>query len=118
MQLEEVISMVKGLSKLQKEILKIAYRNQGRMSEYGDVRNSEVLIEFYNFPAHPPRPYHTGGQPQIFSRVEIGINRYKAASVSVVKSFDRLVKRDLAQRKYSHGIILTEEGIKIAKKLK
>ena len=54
MRLEEVISMVKGLSKLQKEILKIAYRNRGRMSEYGDVKNSEVLIEFYNFPANPP----------------------------------------------------------------
>ena len=110
--------MVKGLSKLQKEILKIAYRNRDRMSEYGDVKNSEVLIEFYNFPAHPPRPYHTSGQPQIFSRVEIGIKKYKAASVSVVKSFYRLVERGLAQRKYSHGIILTEEGMKIAKKLK
>ena len=118
MSLEEVISIVKGLSKLQKEILKIAYSNRGRMSEYGDVTNSEVLIEFYNFPAHPPGPYYTSGQPQKFSRVEIGINKYKAASVSVVKSFYRLVKRDLAQRKQNHGILLTEEGMKIAKALK
>ncbi len=116
--LEDPISMVKGLSKLQKEILKIAYRNRGRMSEHGDVTNSEVLIEFYNFHAHPPRPYHTSGQPQIFSRVEIGINKYKAASVSVVKSFYRLVERGLAQRKQNHGIILTEEGMKVAKALK
>ena len=116
--LEDAISMVKGLSKLQKEILKIAYRNRGRMSEYGDVKNSEVLIEFYNFPAHPPGPYHTSGKPQIFNRVEIGIKKYKAASVSVVKSFYRLVERGLAQRKQNHGIILTKEGMKIAKALK
>jgi len=77
-----------------------------------------VLIEFYNFPAHPPGPYYTSGKPQIFSRVEIGIKKYKAASVSVVKSFDRLVERDLAQRKYNHGILLTEEGMKMAKALK
>ena len=109
--------MVKGLSKLQKEILKIAYRNQGRISEYGDVKNSEVLIEFYDFPAHPG-PYHTSGQPQLFSRVEIGVKKYKAASVSVVKSFYRLVERGLAQRKQNHGIILTKEGMKIARALK
>ena len=116
--LDDAISMVKGLSKLQKETLKIAYRNRDRMSEYGDVTNSEVLIEAYNFPAHPPRPYHTSGQPQKFNRIEIGINKYKAASVSVVKSFYRLVERSLAQRKYNHGIFLTEEGMKVAKALK
>ena len=110
--------MVKGLSKLQKEILKIAYRNRGRMCDYGDVKNSEVLIEFYNFPAHPPGPSYTSGTPQKFNRVEIGINKYKAASVSVVKSFYRLVERGLAQRKQNHGILLTEEGMKIAKALK
>jgi len=110
--------MVKGLSKLQKEILKIAYRNRGRMSEYGDVKNSEVLIEFYNFPAHPPGPTHTSGQAQKFSRVEIGINKYKAASISVVKSFYRLVERGLAEREQNHGILLTEKGMKVAKALK
>ena len=110
--------MVKGLSKLQKEILKIAYRNKDQVHKYGNVTNSEVLIEVYNFPAHPPRPYHTSGIPQIFNRVEIGIKKYKAASVSVVKSFDRLVKRGLAQRQYNHGIYLTGEGMKVAKALK
>ena len=108
--------MIKGLSKLQKEILKIAYRN--RVYKYGNVTNSEVLIEVYNFSAHPPAPNHTSGKPQIFNRVEIGINKYKATSVSVVKSFDRLVKRGLAQRQYNHGIYLTGEGMKIAKALK
>lgn len=116
--LEDINSRVKGLSKLQKEILKIAYRNRGRMCEYGDVRNSEVLIEFYLFPAHPPGPTHTSGQAQKFSRVEIGINKYKAASVSVVKSFYRLVERGLAQRKQNHGIILTKKGMEVAKALK
>ena len=110
--------MIKGLSKLQKEILKIAYRNRGRMSGYGDVVNCKVLIEVYNFPAHPPAPNHTSGKPQIFNRVEIGINKYKAASVSVVKSFNRLVERGLAQRQSNHGIYLTGEGMKVAKALK
>ena len=116
--LEDANSMVKGLSKLQKEILKIAYRNRDRIYKRGNVTNSEVLIEVYNFSAHPPGPYHTSGKPQIFNRVEIGIKKYKAASVSVVKSFYRLVERDLAQRKYNHGILLTEEGMKVAKALK
>jgi len=65
-----------------------------------------------------PGPYSTSGKPQIFKRVEISIKKYKAASVSVVKSFDRLVERSLAQRKYNHGISLTEEGMKIAMALK
>ncbi len=110
--------MVKGLSILQKEILKIAYRNRSPLSEYGDVTNSEVLIEVYSFPAHPPGPYYTSGQPQKFNRGEIGIKKYKTASVSVVKSFDRLVERGLAQRQYNHGIYLTGEGMKVAKALK
>ena len=110
--------MVKGLSKLQKEILKIAYRNRDRIYKRGNVTNSEVLIEVYNFPTHPPAPYSTSGKPQIFNRAKIGIKKYKAASVSVVKSFNRLVERGLAQRQYNHGIYLTEEGMKVAKALK
>ena len=45
----------------------------------------------------------------IYDRKIIGINRYKSASVAVVKAFDRLVERNLAQS--NHGILLTEEMI-------
>jgi hypothetical protein len=103
--------MGKGLSELQKSILKMAYRNRG------NVENKDVLIEFYKFPRHAPGPSHVSGTPQIFNRCEIGINRYRSASVSVVKAFNRLAKRGLAIREYNHGIVLTAEGTKKAKVL-
>jgi hypothetical protein len=102
--------MGKGLSELQKSILKIAYRDQER----GYVKNRDVLIEVYKFPFHSPSADTTSGTPQIFKRQEIGISRYRSASVSVVKAFNRLVGRGLAIRKYNHGIILTDEGAKKA----
>jgi len=109
--LKKGINMGKGLSKLQKSILKMAYRNRRH------VENKDVLIEFYKFPPHAPGPSHVSGTPQIFDRHEIGINRYRSASVSVVKAFNRLVKRGLAIREYNNGIVLTEEGFKVAKML-
>ena len=106
--------MGRGLSKLQKDILKIAYRNRDRRREHGtdDVTNREVLIEVYKFPFHSPSADTPSGSLQIFERAEIGINRYRAASVSVVKAFNRLVKRGLATRGCNHGIVLTDEGTK------
>lgn len=109
--------MGKGLSELQKTILKMAYRNRGGFYKFGYVRNYEILMGFYNYPAHPSKPSHVAGTPKIFNRQEIGINRCKAASVSVVKAFSRLVERGLATRKYNFGIILTLEGVKIAKRI-
>lgn len=109
--------MDKGLSKLQKSILKMAYQNQDRGYEYGHVKNKDILIEIYRFPVHSPLADSTSGSPKLFKRREIGISRYRFASVSVVKSFNRLVKRGLAIREYNHGIILTGEGAKVAKKL-
>jgi hypothetical protein len=43
-----------------------------------------------------------------------GHKRTNAAAVAVVKSFNRLVARDLATRKYNFGIILTDEGRRVA----
>jgi hypothetical protein len=74
-------------------------------------------MKFYNFPFHTLGPWYDSGHAQIFYRAEIGFNRYRSASVSVVKAFNRIVKRGLAIRKYNHGIILNEEGIKVAKSL-
>ena len=107
--------MARGLSELQKSILIIALENCGGFYKFGHVRNCEVLERFYGFPAHEPKPSHVSGSPQIFNRQEIGINRYRSACVSTVKSFDRLSARALAEREKNHGIILTEEGFKIAK---
>jgi hypothetical protein len=111
------MSMGRGLSELQKNILRLAYRNRRRGSGTGDTTNSEVLIKVYQFPAHPPSPWHDSGHAQIFYPAEIGVNRYRSASVSVAKAFNRLAKRGLAARKYNYGIILTDEGLKLAKLL-
>ena len=107
--------MSRGISGLQKSILKMALQNRIRRNGTVDVRNKEVLIKVYKFPFHSPSANTTSGSPQIFRRSEIGINQYRSASVSVVKSFNRLAKRGLAIRKYNRGIILTEEGSKKAK---
>jgi hypothetical protein len=109
--------MGKGLSELQRSILKMGYRSRNRGCECGYVENRDVLIEVYKFPKHAPGPNHVSGTPQIFNRREIGINRYRSASVSVVKAFNRLVKRGLAIREHNHGIVLTEEGFRVAKTL-
>ena len=109
--------MGKGLSELQKFILIMAYRNQDRGYESVYVKNRDVLIEVYKFPFHSPSANTSSGTPQIFKRQEIGISRYRSASVSVVKAFNRLVNRGLAIRKYNHGIILTDKGTKVAKTL-
>ncbi len=110
--------MGKGLSQLQKSILIIARRNRGRRLGYStcDVTNRDVLIEVYGFrPLYSPEKKRNGCM--IFDRQAIGINRYRSASVSVAKAFNRLVKRGLARREYNHGIILTGGGLRIAKTL-
>jgi hypothetical protein len=107
--------MGRGLSELQKSILIIAYLN--RDTGIGRVTNREILIKAYNFHAHEPGPCHTSGSPQIFDRKEIGLSRYKSASVSVVKAFNRLAVRGLARRKHNYGIILTEKGGEVGKEL-
>jgi hypothetical protein len=109
--------MARGLSELQKNILKIGYGNCNRGFGTGNVTNREVLIEVYKFqPIYSLEEKRNGAT--IFDRKAIGINRYKAASVSVTKAFDRVTERGLATRKYNHGIILTEEGSKVARALK
>ena len=109
--------MARGLSQLQESIPVIALGNRDGFHKFGHIRNHEVLEKFYGFPAHAPKPGHESSSPQMFSRQQIGISRYRAACVSTVKSFDRLSERGLAERKKSHGIILTEEGFKVAKTL-
>ena len=53
----------------------------------------------------------------MFDREAIGIKRYNAASVVVAKSFNRVVARGLAERKYNYGIRLTDAGVEIAMEL-
>jgi len=100
-----------GPSKLQKEILKIAYRNR----QSGSVRDSqpdlslrEVLVEVYGFPTNMNLQNAKIGA-LIFDRNIVGVKKYQAAYTSTVKSFNRLVARGLVSRHYC-GIKLIPPG--------
>lgn len=113
--------MARGLSELQREILKWGYlENERRRKIYryrrADVGARDVLILYYKFkPVVPVNDEYLG--QKVFSRKLIGLRRYKAAMVAVVKSFNRLCDRGLAERRWAYGIKLTEEGERIAQKL-
>jgi hypothetical protein len=109
--------MAKGLSALQKTILQLTAQNARIRSNNFGVSNREVLIEYYGFePCCEIEGKRNGAH--IFDRKVIGIDKYKSASVAVVKAFNRLIKRHLAQRTYCGGILLTAAGVKAAKALK
>jgi hypothetical protein len=96
----------RNLSQLQRGILILAYENRGRHCRYGDTRNHEVLLEIYQIPRYylHCRSYHFRPTPKT-----------RAAGVSTCKSFDRLVRRGLAMRRYNHGILLTARGAATAR---
>lgn len=77
----------------------------------GDISNREVLHRIYDFTVKKFR------HKLIFDRGEIGMNRYRSASVTVAKCFNRLVNRGVAVRHYNRGIALTAEGMEISKRL-
>ena len=107
--------MEKGLSRLQKSILKLAYRNRNETYRHGFLHNRDVLIRIYGFrPVYGPE--YTRNGSLIFDRRSIGLRRYMAASVATVKAFNRIFARKLAIRKHNFGIILTPKGAKIARK--
>ena len=97
--------MGKGLSQLQKKILLLAYGDDNR-----NVMPCEVLISFYRFPLNQRGKL-------VFDRQTIGINRYKAATVAVCKSMDRLSERGLASKVPNQGVFLTKKGEKEAERL-
>ena len=104
--------MTKGLSKLQKEILILAYKNRRKY-----LSNREVLVKIYGFkPLVNINEVSPGAL--VFDREAIGVKRYQAASVSVARCFNRLCSRGLAEREYNRGIKLMDAGIKVAKEIK
>ena len=95
--------MIQKLSKLQKQILCGAMQNGGKFT------NKQALRKIYGFPLAPNGRH--------FDRSKISFPCYNSAAVAVVKSFDRLVRRGLAARKYNFGIILTDDGINFTREL-
>jgi hypothetical protein len=94
------------LSQLQQQILRLALANKGQLS------NRQALCEIYGFPTSD----HTA--PGVFSPAEVGIKRYRSATAAVVKSFNRIADRGLADRVYNFGIYLTKAGIEAARTIK
>jgi len=100
-----------GLSKQQKDVLKLAYQYQKKGLA---ISNRDVLIQLLGFiPLLPVESVRAGGL--VFSKKAIGYRRYNSASVSVARTFGRLKTRGLLARKSASGLLLTPEGSKVAK---
>ncbi len=84
------------------------------MGGSGQVYARDVLSRVYGFPTtvdlDTARP---GGL--VFDRRQIGVARYRSASTTVARCFDRLAARGLVERMY--GVRLTERGAERAKSL-
>ena len=107
--------MVKGLSEMQKKVLRIAYNNKRKHpTSKVDVSNRTILIKVYGFkPLVNINKVNPG--VLVFDREDIGVKKYNSASVSVARCFNRLVARGLAEREYNQGIKLTDAGVKVVK---
>jgi len=121
--------MSRGLSTLQKTILRMAYVNYAVGLRAADNRDvdvyfHEVLAAFWGWQPASPLRDHTGQfRPgQHFSRDAIGAERYNAAHASLSRAVVRLERRGLvtAHRGYVkwRGIRLTPAGFDAAKDLK
>ena len=99
--------MARGLSKLQRFILCEARKT-------GDMTNRRLLVTYYGF---EPADRYSRSYKINFDVGQIGKARYNAASVAVVKAFNRLAARGLARRVYNHGIYLTGAGMGMAKSI-
>ncbi len=104
------------LSKLQKQILRLAYKNAMLNKVGPDLSNRDVLRDIYKFPVRENVVYSTS-QPLLFDRKQIGHRRYNSASVATSKTLERLERRGLVDREYNEGVFLTEKGIEVAKGL-
>ncbi len=92
----------RGLSALQRFILSLG-KKQG-----GEVLARDVLIHYYGFtPFRNPELVKPEGM--VFRKSDVGFVRYNSKTVTVCKSFNRIVKRGLAYRIHS-GIRLKRSG--------
>jgi hypothetical protein len=104
--------MGRGLGKLQKAILVIAYEKHNRNStNFVDAR--EILIKHYKFPTNG-RPA-SSNRGLVFDRRAIGFKQYMSASVTVAQCFNRLAAKGLVERQFCYGITLTRAGVRQAR---
>jgi hypothetical protein len=118
------------LSKLQKRILAIAFKNKQREgrafnSDSGaDVFYAEIMSEVFHFRPQKPCPLTLRKltPSPIFSPTEIGRSRYSSAQVAISRAVLRLQIRGLVESKrFKHsnwaGCNLTPAGLEIARAL-
>lgn len=117
------------LSRLQKTILYIAYMNREKYPKHRvDVSVRQLLTKFYDFiPISNIDNDNDRANIRhlVFNQEAIGIKKYNSPPPStakclarlVIKSFNTLVSRRLAERHYRYAIKLTEAGIEVAKEL-
>jgi len=93
--------MGKGLSILQRFILKEAYKNR-------KVLNADILIKYYGFT-------QVASGSIKFNRHQIGMKKYLSESVAVARSLTRLRDRGLITPNYwgGWGHRLTEKGTQV-----
>ena len=96
--------MGRGLSDLQKDILRLALRYQN------SVLTFMVLREHWHWPLHKEAAHYEG---HWFDPSLISEKPYNTARASLSRAFRRLETRGLVVRQ-THGICLTAKGIKIA----
>jgi hypothetical protein len=120
----------RGLSELQQDIIVMAYENKvsGVVAYHDDqgpvvtahVRREQILQERFGWEPDGARPdYHY----RIFSRTDIGHDRYNATMASLSRSLYRLEARGLVYLTHSamaagwSGAELTEEGEAAARRI-
>jgi len=123
--------MARGLSELQKSILRLAYRNRQKREQNVDLYHAEVLHEHFGWPIsnHPRWQPEKGERPRgywrHFSMREIGEARYRKTQASLSRAVSRLERRGLLERGRANGwsgdgyafLNLTNEGLRVAEGL-
>ncbi len=119
--------MGRGLSDLQKTILRLALRNRnvgdGGGPTWGvDVLHSEVLVEHFGW--HGETRNQWGNRIQggnIFDRLAIGPKAYASARAALSRAVARLEQRGLAVAVHGvtrwAGATLTDAGVALAEQL-
>ena len=104
----------KGLSALQRWILRQAFKNRDTIHPYGAITNRDILRDYYGFRQEPGTENARNGA-LVFSVKRIGFRRYRSASVAASRSLNRLEERELGSRKCNFGLVLNQRGARIAR---
>ena len=106
--------MARGLSELQRTILRVALRNRHRAPTryWGDVTRAEIFAAHYGWQTIDGNQGRLVGNAITFAVADIGRYRYQSAHVAVTRAVQRLIGRALIKRSGpSRGLRLTQQGV-------